>query len=103
MIFDTHAHYDDKQFDIDRDEIIKETLKDGVSNFIVAGYNVNSSKKAIEIENLREYTEKTNSLLFSNPTLAKEWHYEKNESNSSNSLFSTLVFLCSLRTDGPTV
>ena len=30
-------------------EIIKETLASGVSNFIVAGYSVDSSKKAIEI------------------------------------------------------
>ncbi|MEE0839988.1 MAG: zinc-ribbon domain-containing protein, partial [Acutalibacteraceae bacterium] len=33
---------------------------------------------AIAIENLREFTEKGNSLLFSNPEIAKEWNYEKN-------------------------
>ena len=25
--FDSHSHYNDEKFDIDRDEIIKETLK----------------------------------------------------------------------------
>ena len=48
-LFDSHSHYNDDKFDIDRDEMIKETLKSGVSNFIVAGYNIESSKKAIEI------------------------------------------------------
>lgn len=48
-LFDSHAHYNDEKFDEDRDEIIKETLKNNVSNFIVAGYNIQSSKKAIEI------------------------------------------------------
>ena len=48
-LFDSHSHYNDEKFDIDRDEIIKETLNGGVSNFIVSGYNVQSSKKAIEI------------------------------------------------------
>lgn len=48
-LFDSHAHYNDEKFDLDREEIIKETLKNGVSNFIVAGYNIESSKKAVEI------------------------------------------------------
>ena len=54
-LFDSHSHYNDEKFDIDREEIIKETLSNGVSNFIVAGYNVQSSKKAIEIS--EEYQE----------------------------------------------
>ena len=48
-LFDSHAHYNDEKFDKDRDEIIKETLENNVSNFIVAGYSIESSKKAIEI------------------------------------------------------
>lgn len=50
-LFDSHSHYNDEKFDMDRDEIIKETLLSDVSNFIVAGYSVESSKKAIEIAN----------------------------------------------------
>lgn len=53
-LFDSHSHYNDSKFDVDRDEIIKETLANGVSNFIVAGYNIDSSKKAIEIANKYE-------------------------------------------------
>lgn len=48
-LFDSHAHYNDEKFDLDREIVIKETLEKGVSNFIVAGYDIESSKKAIEI------------------------------------------------------
>ena len=48
-LFDSHSHYNDEKFDIDREQIIKETLSNGVSNFIIAGYNIEASKKAIEI------------------------------------------------------
>ena len=48
-LFDSHSHYNDEKFDNDRDEIIKETLNSGVSNFIVAGYNIEGSKKAVNI------------------------------------------------------
>ena len=50
-LFDSHSHYNDEKFDIDRDEIIKETLESGVSNFIVAGYSIESSRIAVEIVN----------------------------------------------------
>lgn len=48
-LFDSHAHYNDEKFDNDRKEIIEQTLKNGVSNFVVAGYNIESSKKALNI------------------------------------------------------
>ena len=54
-LFDSHAHYNDEKFDNDRKEIIEQTLKNGVSNFIVAGYNIESSKKALNI--VKEYKE----------------------------------------------
>ena len=39
-----------------------------------------SLKKQVfsDIDNLREYTEKANSLLYASPNLAAEWNYEKN-------------------------
>ena len=54
-LFDSHAHYNDEKFDNDRKEIIEKTLKNGVSNFVVAGYNIESSKKALNI--VKEYKE----------------------------------------------
>ena len=48
-LFDNHSHLDDEKFDEDREQIIEETYKSGVTKFICAGYDVQSSKKAIEI------------------------------------------------------
>ncbi len=47
--FDNHSHLNDEKFDNDRSEIINEIYEEGTTNFITAGYNVESSKKAIEI------------------------------------------------------
>lgn len=49
MLFDTHAHYDDKQFDEDRDTLLSSMKENGVGYIVNASYSVNSTKKAIEI------------------------------------------------------
>ena len=46
--FDNHAHLDDEKFDIDRKEVI-ENIQNEDTGFISAGYNLESSKKAIEL------------------------------------------------------
>lgn len=48
-LFDSHSHLNDERFDEDREKTIDEIVKSGVTNFITAGYSVESSKKAIEI------------------------------------------------------
>ena len=67
------------------DYIIKENQKDlhialkKILNAIThLSVDINLERDSIEIENLREYAEKENSLLFSNPFLASQWNYEKN-------------------------
>ena len=47
--FDSHAHYNDEQFNNDRDELIEKMYKEGITKIIVAGSNVDTSKEAIEI------------------------------------------------------
>lgn len=47
--FDSHAHYNDEKFDEDRFNLIEELYKNGVTNIVNAGYNVESSKQAIEL------------------------------------------------------
>ena len=47
--FDSHAHYNDEQFDNDRYELIEQMYKEGITKMIVAGSNVETSKEAIEI------------------------------------------------------
>ena len=53
--FDSHSHYNDEKFNDDREEIIKETYISGITKFICAGYDIESSKKSLEIANKYEY------------------------------------------------
>ncbi len=54
-LFDTHSHYNDEKFDEDREQIIKDTYESGITKFVCAGYNIESSKKAIEISQKYEF------------------------------------------------
>ncbi len=47
--FDSHSHYNDEKFDEDRQYIIEETYRNNITKFMCIGYNVEQSKKAIEI------------------------------------------------------
>lgn len=49
--FDSHSHYNDEKFAEDRKEIIQETYNSGVTKFICAGYDIESSKLSLEIAN----------------------------------------------------
>ncbi len=42
MIFDTHAHYDDEQFDEDRDSLLCSMQEGGVGTIVNAGSDVAS-------------------------------------------------------------
>lgn len=52
-------------------QILKEITKTNI--------DINLVRDAIDIENLRTYTEKENSISQSAPLLASEWNYEKNK------------------------
>ena len=55
QIFDSHAHYDDEQFDKDRDDVIK-SLKDGnVAKCINIGCDIQTSEKTCEIANKYDF------------------------------------------------
>lgn len=49
MLFDSHTHLDDRKFDSDRDEVIKEILESGVTYALNAGADMDSSKRAIAL------------------------------------------------------
>ena len=51
QFFDSHAHYNDEKFDLDRKEILENIYNSGITKLINAGYSLESSKKAIEIAN----------------------------------------------------
>ena len=49
MYFDTHAHYDDKAFDEDRDSLLAALPESGVTLVIAPGCDIKSSRAAIEL------------------------------------------------------
>jgi len=48
-LFDSHAHYNDEKFDLDRDELLKKIFEGEVEKIVNAGYDVISSKLAVQI------------------------------------------------------
>ena len=49
MIFDTHAHYDDEQFDIDREELIGSLQEAGIARVANIGASLSSSQNSIDL------------------------------------------------------
>lgn len=49
MIFDSHAHYDDKQFGEDRDELLSSMEQNRVTKIVNVGSSIESSKRAIAL------------------------------------------------------
>ncbi|MFI3230635.1 MAG: TatD family hydrolase [bacterium] len=48
MYFESHAHYDDKQFNEDRDLLLSDFKNKGISTVVNIGIDIKSSKKSIE-------------------------------------------------------
>lgn len=49
MIFDTHAHYDDDAFDVDRNELLKGMKNKGVEFIVNVGASMDSTRKTLEL------------------------------------------------------
>lgn len=49
MIFDTHVHYDDEQFDKDREELLKSLPENGIEYVVNVGASIESTKKTLEL------------------------------------------------------
>ena len=49
MLIDTHCHLDFKQFDIDRDEVIKRAEQAGVKYIINVGVDIRGSEESIKL------------------------------------------------------
>ena len=47
--FDSHSHYNDEKFNVDREQLIQDTYKNGTTKFVCAGYNIPSSLQAIDL------------------------------------------------------
>ncbi|AUG58817.1 MAG TPA: TatD family deoxyribonuclease [Ruminiclostridium sp.] len=69
MFFDSHAHYDDRRFDNDREEIIKDAFNNGVSYIL----NASSSRKSVaETVSLANEFEKIYAAVGIHPHDAKD-------------------------------
>lgn len=53
-MIDTHAHLDDKQFDADRDEVIRRAFDSGVEKIVNIGAGLGSSERSVELANKYE-------------------------------------------------
>ncbi|OUP49223.1 TatD family hydrolase [Lachnoclostridium sp. An181] len=49
MIFDSHAHYDDEQFDADREQLLSHMKKEGVGTIINVGASLEGCKRSVEL------------------------------------------------------
>lgn len=65
-----------------------QVLEKILSEIIGIKIDINLEKDIIDIENLREYTEKKNSLFVSNPKVAREWNYERNGNLTPEQFFA---------------
>ena len=54
-IFDSHAHYDDEQFDIDRNELLVSFKENGVSGVVCCGVDVKTSEFAVELSHKYDF------------------------------------------------
>ena len=49
MIFESHAHYDDEQFNEDRDTLLKELLNGNICNSINIGASIECTKASLAL------------------------------------------------------
>ena len=53
--FDSHAHYNDEKFEIDRDEVISSVKAEGITRLVSVGYSIESSKFAEKLSDKYDF------------------------------------------------
>ncbi|SFQ48186.1 TatD DNase family protein [Lachnospiraceae bacterium XBB1006] len=51
MIFDTHAHYDDEQFDTDREDLLREIFSANIDKIVNVGADMETSRASVALAN----------------------------------------------------
>ena len=74
-LFDSHCHYNDEKFDIDRDNLIKENIEKGITKSVVAGYSIKSSEEAVQIA--EKYPNNLYAIVGISPNDIEEIDYDK--------------------------
>ena len=54
-IFDTHAHYDDKAFDEDREALLESLPSQGVARVVNIGASLASCRRTVELTEAYDY------------------------------------------------
>ena len=54
-IFDSHAHYDDEQFDLDRNELLVSFEEKGISGVVCCDVDIETSKFAVELSHKYDF------------------------------------------------
>ena len=84
--FESHAHYDDNKFDIDRDILIPNMYKEGISMIVSAGYSLKGTRNNIDLANKYEYVYVTAGI--SPNDLKNDW---ENDIKEIDNLISTYL------------
>ena len=53
--FDSHSHYNDEKYDVDRKEVLKDLIENHINGAICAGYGYESSIKAVELSTINKW------------------------------------------------
>lgn len=75
--FEAHAHYDSSSFDLDRDKIINQIYKEGVTKIVSAGYSVEATITGIELAKKYDFVYTTAGI--SPNDLGKQWEEDINK------------------------
>ena len=73
LIFDSHAHYDDKKFGEDRDEVLSSLPEKGVGWVVNAASDLDSAQRCIELAKKYDYIY---AAVGVHPHAAKSWNEE---------------------------
>ena len=55
MLFDTHAHMDDRAFDEDREQLLADLPKQGIGRVVNIGASLASCKRTLELMDKYDY------------------------------------------------
>lgn len=55
MFFDSHAHYDDKRFEDDREALLKSMPKEGITGILNCGADMKSSRESVRLAEQYDY------------------------------------------------
>lgn len=53
--FDSHSHYNDKAYDEDREDLLRNIYQEGITRTVTIGYDIEKSRQAVEIAESHDF------------------------------------------------